>query len=347
MTSARESRGPLAEHQLAVEEALVEHMRYASSSGLPLYRMMSYQLGWVDRDGTERPAAAAPRFHGSVCLEAGASITGEPTDAPVLASVAVGMELLRESIVVHEDMQNAELNEEDRPAVWWVWGPAQAINVGDGLHALARLAVFRMRDRGAGPERTLAAVGALDTLALRYYEGEYLELTYQERVDVTEAQYVRMAEAKAGALLGGAAAMGARASGADDARAEAFRAFGERLGCAAQVRDDAATLWGADAGRAGRVLNKSKLYPVVHALEHGSLAQKRALGGIYFKRVMEPQDVEGLRRVLDETGAREQAEAFARDQAAEALGLLDGAGIDARAKERWAQVAAALVSPAV
>ena len=61
---------------------------------------------------------------------------------------------------------------------------------------------------------------------------------------------------------------------------------------------------------------------------------------------MEPRDVEDLRRVLDETGAREQAEAFARDRTEEALGLLDGAGIDARARERWAEVAAALVAPA-
>ena len=42
---------PLLERQEALEEALRTHVKEAVASDLPLYRMMEYQLGWIERDG--------------------------------------------------------------------------------------------------------------------------------------------------------------------------------------------------------------------------------------------------------------------------------------------------------
>ena len=74
--------------------------------------------------------------------------------------------------------------------------------------------------------------------------------------------------------------------------------------------------------------------------------QQRELGSIYFKRVMEPSDIEGVRRVLDQTGAREHAQARAAEEAAEAIALLEGAGLSADAMERWRKIAESLASTA-
>ena len=331
---------PLLERQDALERALRTHIGEAVTSELPLYRMMEYQLGWVDRDGEPSPTTPDTRLHGALCLEAAASV-GHAGEGGSAGPAAAAAELMYQSVRVHEDMQTAEMRAEDHPAVWWIWGPAQAINVGDGLHALARLAIFGMQDRGESPERVLAAVATLDSAALKYYEGQYMELTFQERVDVTEAQYLTMAQAKHGALAGGAAALGARAAGAPDALADAFGAFGERLGVAAQIAEDVRVLWGTGQ-TVGRALNKSKLYPVVHAFEHASTSQKRKLGEIYFKRVMEPADLEGVRRVLDEVGARQSAEQQAQEHASEAIDLLKGAGVGGDALSRWRTIAGAL-----
>ena len=332
---------PLLDRQEVLEQALRTHVKEAVASELPLYRMMEYQLGWIERDGEPAVRAPAPRFHGALCLEAAASVAPDGEQAESAGAAAAAAELMFQSVQVHEDMQSAEMRADDHPAVWWTWGPAQAINVGDGLHALARLAVFSMGSRGETPERVLGAVATLDSAALRYYEGQYMELTFQERVDITEAKYLEMARAKHGSLVGGAAALGARAAGATDAVAEAFAAAGERLGVAAQIASDVDIIWGG-APAAGMVLNKSKIYPVVHALEHGSIAQKRELGTIYFKRVMEPSDIEGVRRVLDKTGAREHAQARAAEEAAAAIEQLEGAGLAADAMDRWQTIARAL-----
>ena len=95
-------------------------------------------------------------------------------------------EFLHQSMTVHEDMQMGDPRPNGRASVWWVWGPAQSINVGDGLHAMARLATLSLEAQGLSPEETLATVRLLDDAALRFYEGQFLELSFQERIEERE-----------------------------------------------------------------------------------------------------------------------------------------------------------------
>jgi geranylgeranyl pyrophosphate synthase len=331
------------EHQPPVEQGLRAVMEGVASQELPLYRMMHYQLGWVDRDGTPELADAPGRLYGTLCLEA--ARTGKRPDLAEPAAAAV--ELLYQSVTVHEDMQIGDPHADGRASVWWFWGPAQAINVGDGLHAMGRLAVLGLQDKGLAPEQTLAAMRILDTAALRFYEGQYMELTFQERIDIMESQYLKLAETKYGSLMGGAMALGAQAADAGSETVEALRICGERLGLAAQIGDDVAQVWDRSSaqGASPRMLNKSKLFPVVHALERATLPQKRALGDAYFKRVMEADDVQRVRQVLEEVGAREYSEQKAQSVAQEALRSLETAGISIDARDRWASVAEFLLRP--
>lgn len=324
----------LSEHGAEVEAALRAHLERASSNGLPLYRMMQYQLGWADQDGTERPATPPLRTLGCLSIEA-ARITGDAYHAP---QVAAAIELFVNAVGVHEEMQTGESGADGYPAVWWVWGPAQAINVGDGLHALARLAIMHLVEQGVPIATTLGCLDALDSIALSYYEGQYVELAYQERVDITVQQYSRMVRSKRGALVGGACALGGRIAGVQDDRVSSLRDLGEVIGEAAQIGADIREIWNANAAPAGRILNKSKLYPVVDVLEHGTLAQKRAVGGLYFKRVMEAQDVGQLREMLEGTGAKERAEAKVNELAKQANIIVHRLVTEPIVQRRWAAI---------
>ncbi len=332
---------PLQQHQPVVERELRALLEEHTSGGLPLYRMMQYQLGWVDDSGEPLQGPPPDRLYGALCLEAAQTVG----DASAAGPAAAAAELLYHAVTVHQDVQTGERHEGEHPAVWWSWGPAHAINVGDGLHALVRMAVFRLESRGLSPERTIEAIRQLDAAALRFYEGQFMELTHQERVDMMESQYLELAEAVSGSLFAAATTLGALAGGADDAAVQAFRRCGQRLGVAAQLRGDVTQLWDTAAGGAtpGRVLNKSKLLPVVHALETGTLAQKRVLGEAYFKRVMEPEDVERVRGVLEDVGAREYTQGKAEAISQEALELLKEAGISVEAADRWRVIGEYLV----
>ena len=307
----------LKRRQPMVEEALRASFDLPGDPSLPLYRMMRHHLGWVDAAGEERPGPAPDRVLGMFCVEAASAQIRDAFDwepegsqeeaerlqaeaAERSRECAAAIELMGASVAAHEDLQTAAQRRNGQDALWSVWGPAQAINAGDGLHALARLTLLNAPQREGGAALTLAALTELDNAAMAYYQGQHQDMRMQERVDVTEEQYLTMARGKHGALIGAAMAMGALAGGADDSLAAKWRAAGVALGTVMAMGRDYREVWGIGEGESGRALNKSKLYPVVVGLQHGTLAQKRALGAHYFKRVMEPGDLAGVREILDD-----------------------------------------------
>jgi geranylgeranyl pyrophosphate synthase len=94
------------------------------------------------------------------------------------------------------------------------------------------------------------------------------------------------------------------------------------------------------------VLNKSKLYPVVDVLERGTLAQKRAVGTIYFKRVIESPDVAEIARLLDDAGAHQRAQTRVAELTAEATDKLEAITQEPDARERWRAIIQGLVNGA-
>ena len=291
----------------------------------PLYRLMEYQLGWVDEQGTPTPAPPGEPLYGLLCPLACHAAGGQ---GPTALPAAAALELLHHFTLVHQDIQGGNPERARRPAVWWVWGPAQAINAGDGLHALSRLALLRLEGRGVPPERVLEALRLLDQAALLVCEGQYLDLLYLERLEVTQEAYVQMAEKRTGSLIGCALEMGALVAGAGVSVRQAFAAAGRQIGVAFQVLGDLRDLWGRPAEKPPvDLLNKRKTLPVVHALQRVGLREKRELGALYMKRVLEPADLPRLVSILDSVGARESSQEVARTHREEALALLKGTGL--------------------
>ena len=58
-------------------------------------------------------------------------------------------------------------------------------------------------------------------------------------------------------------------------------------------------------------MNKKKILPVVYAISKGAISEKRRLGEIYFKRVLEPSDISTVRKILEDMGAKEYCENLA------------------------------------
>lgn len=231
--------------------------------------------------------------------------------------------------LVHADVQASRPEARDRPSIWWVWGPAQAINAGDGLHALGRTTIMRLAQRGVPPDRVLKAVESLDRACLTLCEGQYMDLEFQDQLLVTSAAYFDMITRKTGALTGCSAETGALAAGAPEDVSSQFREMGTRMGLAWQVSRDVTDLWGhaGDGMTVSNVLNKKKSLPLIHALENASLAAKREMGNIYAKRVLEAEDVSRLVDILEQVDARRFAETKAAELVDQALSSLDDAGL--------------------
>lgn len=271
-----------------------------------VYDLLRYHLGWVDERGNPADDTLTPLHHCGVLAMASAEAVSGGHEEAVTAAAAV--ELAYNFVLVHNDVQAGRIDQDnDRPSIWWVWGPSQAINAGDGLHALARSVLMRMSDAGAAAETVLAGLQALDRACLTLCEGQYMDLTYQDQLMVSETDYMDMIGRKSGALAGCSARLGALASGAKPDTADALEQWGRKLGMARQVGEDISDLWGrsGDGFTPANILNKKKSLPLIHALQNTDTAAKRELGAIYMKRVLEPGDTPRIVAILEQAGSLE------------------------------------------
>ena len=309
-----------------------------------LYDMMLYQLGWADKQGEPLPKPRPLRPYALLALLSSEAVGG--SHQPALPAAAA-MELVHTFIEVHKDVQEGNPRQESRPSVWWVWGPGQAINVGDGLHALGRSALFRLSDANLPLDRVLQALGILDEACIQMCEGQYLELSHQERLDISRSSYLKMAANLTGSVTSCAMALGALAATGRQNAVAAFQEAGRKLGLAYQVRQDVQAVWGNQNGGTAspQFLNKKKLYPIAALLESADLSTKRALGDIYFKRVLEPDDQQQLLNLLEANDVRADAESTVADYITQAEAALQASGLEEEALQPLLDFARNLVKP--
>ena len=145
---------------------------------------------------------------------------------------------------VHGDVQDGGNTSQTRPSIWWVWGPSQAINAGDGLHALARSAIMRLTENSLDSDVILQAIKSLDEACLSFCEGQYMDLTFQDQLLITESDYLSMIGKKSGALPGCGGRLGAICPGASETFIYEMAIFGQNLGMSSQLIQYIDELWG-------------------------------------------------------------------------------------------------------
>ncbi len=330
----------------AAEELDAALREFIESRKLPLYHMMSFQLGWKDEIGERAQPGPPPRVHGSFTLASAHAVGGDYRRA---IDYAISVELINGFWLIHTDIEDGNTERAGRPSVWWTWGPAQAINTGDGMHAMARLALFRLTEKGVEPHRVAAAIRGLDEATVRICEGEYLDIANQDRLLMATSAYLEMAESRVGALFGCAARFGALAAGdADDRLALSLEAFGTKVGTARQLASDYDTLWpqgNRDQVQQGRMIAKKKNLPVVHTFESADPATKRRLGEIYMQRVLDPKSLDEVAHLCEAAGGREAAAAAIHRLVEESQENLERSGLGQAGRSLLREEGRALVRP--
>lgn len=131
-----------------------------------------------------------------------------------------------------------DLQDEDPNLVVARCGRSQAINVSTGLVMLAQRLLRRLAPPRCPPELALAALRELDDAALLVGGGQYLDLHYEGRTDVSEETALDVASRKSAALVSCACRIGARLGADDGALIDGFGKAGFHAGLAAQLAND-------------------------------------------------------------------------------------------------------------
>ncbi len=293
-----------------IEEDLKTALRAPSSFPTQFYQMLHYHMGWVSADGQPSLENGGKRIRPLLTLLVAESVCGDFEPARPAAAAA---ELIHNFSLLHDDIQDGSPVRRGRPVVWKLWGSAQGINAGDALFALAFLSIYRLSQPNQTPDLNSALVQILSETCLELTRGQHLDMLFEQREDVSIADYLDMISGKTAALIAGAARMGALAAGAEPERVSHYYEFGHNLGMAFQTTDDILDIWGAPSqiGKqaAGDIRQRKKTLPVLYGLENSP--QMRAL--YQHDAPFAEEDVQQVIALLDEHGARAFAEKIAGD----------------------------------
>lgn len=292
----------------------------------PFYGMMQYHLGWVDAQLHPAGVTTGKRIRPVLCLLSCAAAGGAWEQA-VPAGAAV--ELLHNFTLIHDDIQDNSHTRRGRQTVWQLWGMPQAINSGDSMFALALLAIHKMQNRGIPAEILVEALRRFGETCLHLTYGQYMDMDFERRAEVTVDEYIEMIAGKTAALLALCAELGAMVAGADAATATRYRLFGQDLGLAFQVKDDILGIWG-DENKIGKsaatdIVTRKKTLPVLFGM-----AESRELQDLYVRPENGEAFVDQVVTILDEVGAKQFAHTQATRYTKSALDHLAAARPDPR-----------------
>jgi geranylgeranyl diphosphate synthase type I len=335
------STSPDIEQLIADTEAEIQRVLGRSDPATAgVYEMCRYHLG-LDGSGS-----TGKRMRPLLGLLAYSSITGDHRRAlPGAAAVELGHNFS----LVHDDIEDGDRERRHRPTLWALHGIPQAINTGDMLFSLSRIALHRLTDLGF-PDRTVLRLMRLyDQTCLALCEGQYLDIWMAEHDDGLSVElYFDMIGRKTAALIAASIEAGAVLATEDEAVIGGYRAFGWDLGIAFQLNDDLLGIWGRELATGKEptdVPRKKKTLPVIYAYQQAAPADRARLVELYANGTLAPDHVDEITAILERAGAREYTRDQARLHRDRALASLDAAGtIEREPRERLEEIIRSVIS---
>jgi octaprenyl-diphosphate synthase len=213
--------------------------------------------------------------------------------------LAAAVEFIHTATLLHDDVVDESALRRGKVSANIVWGNKPSVLVGDFLFSRA----FQLMVETGSLTVLDILAGASAVIA----EGEVMQLKSANNLGVTEEDYLRVVSAKTAALFAAAAESGAVIAGHSAEQIAAMRDYGQNLGIAFQLVDDALDYSGRQAlmGKSvGDDFREAKVtLPVILAFARSTDAARK-----FWQRAIEtgPQGESDLDRAItlvEETGA--------------------------------------------
>jgi octaprenyl-diphosphate synthase len=274
-----------------------------------------------DAEATLRAAArhlvgsGGKRIRPTVTLLACGACGGELRAAVPFACAA---ELTHSATLLHDDVIDDGPTRRGQPASRVLWGNAVSVLSGDWL-------LTRALEIVAGEPARSAALPALLATMRRLVEGEVLQLSLRGSFEATEQDYFDVVRGKTASLFGWSAAAGAWAAGIRGEIPEALAEFGEGIGMAFQLVDDALD-YAADPDLLGKRLGQDFLegkatLPLIRAF-HREPALRDLLGALVDGKAQSGAVAAQVIEAVKLTGGVDAARELARQHTAAAMKAL-------------------------
>jgi octaprenyl-diphosphate synthase len=212
------------------------------------------------------------------------------------------VEMVHAATLVHDDIIDGANIRRGRPSANTTWGNEKCVLAGDWLYMQA----FRV----ALKERNLRVLDLLIELTQQMVEGELLQIQKLGRA-VSEAEYYDLIYRKTACLFSVSMRLGAILAGATEDEETSMAAYGRAVGLAFQIVDDVLDLTATEEvlGKpvASDLREGKATLSVVHSIDHGTAADRKAIQRVLDDRSFENVSRERIQQILARNGSIEYA----------------------------------------
>ncbi len=233
--------------------------------------------------------------------------------------LAAAVEFIHSATLLHDDVIDESDLRRGQKVANRIWGNSASILVGDFLFARA---FNLMVETGS-----LTALDILSTASSIIAEGEVHQLAALRKVDMPEETYMHVIGAKTAALFAAACEVSPVISDRPDSEKEALRRYGQNLGIAFQLVDDALDYGGFESAlgkSVGDDFREGKLtLPVIRAIAKADEDELAFWTKVIADHKQDETDLEKAVSILRRTGSLDATIELARHYSSQARQTLE------------------------
>lgn len=225
-------------------------------------------------------------------------------------TLAVVFEYLHAATLLHDDVVDKAELRRGQPAANTIWGNPAVVLIGDYLYSKSILLTV-----GYQNIRILDVISKTTTIMA---EGEVLQLINSDNLEITVPEYLEIITRKTAVLIQAACQVGAIFGGAGSTQEKALASFGENLGLAFQLTDDALDYVGTEKefGKPiGNDLQEGNVtLPLIHALNESSEETRGRLLELVAGDVIGGEEFDEVKELIKASGGIDYTLNLAREQ---------------------------------
>ncbi len=246
-------------------------------------------------------------------------------------SPAAALEVFHSFTLMHDDIMDHSPLRRGEDTVWKKWNESTAILSGDVMLIDAFKRISKAPEEVHGEVQKLFSRTAIEVC-----EGQQHDMDFEQRNDVTMAEYEKMIGLKTAVLIACSASMGAIIGGAPESDCEALYRYGYELGMAFQVADDYLDAFGDEKvfGKpiGGDILNCKKSWLTIRTLE--KTADKASFLADFEESASAPEvKIAKIKQYYSACGVDVDAKNEISRYTGRAVKALDSTSLDSEAKE--------------
>ncbi len=235
---------------------------------------------------------------------------------------ALALEVFHNFTLLHDDVMDRAEVRRGRPTVHVKWNDNTAILSGDQM----LIEAYKLLSH-VPTDKLPQVLQWFNTMATGICEGQQYDVDFEQKNEVSIAEYMKMIELKTSVLLAYALKIGGYIAGANPAQLESLYQFGLHIGLAFQIQDDILDVYGNPEtfGKAigGDICCNKKTFLLLTAFEKADPQSKAELQQWLAISNRNQEKIAAITAIYDHLGVRAAGETAMEEHTTLALAQLD------------------------